>query len=152
MKHGKLPLPGHPRSHRMARRATASAIAALALTALTAVSGCASESTSFAPPRGSITDDRAIGDILVKFAPPEVTASEEAGKLLAEIKGPVRYMVKRPMSGGVWLVTAVTASADVTLDQAVATLQAAPRVESATPDRLLRPHRTMPGSRDMPKS
>ncbi|MNY20495.1 hypothetical protein D3C86_1539760 [compost metagenome] len=76
--------------------------------------------------------------------------SEDAGKLLAGIEGPVRYVVKRPMSGGVWLVTAITAVPDITLDQAVATLQAAPRVESATSDRTLKPHRTMPTSRDMP--
>jgi hypothetical protein len=79
-----------------------------------------------------------------------VTVSEDAGKLLADVQGPVRYVVKRPMSGGVWLVTAITAQADVTLDQAVATLQAAPRVESATPDRMLKPHRAMPVGRDMP--
>ncbi|MFJ5382359.1 hypothetical protein ACIPID_11850 [Cupriavidus sp. CER94] len=158
MTHGKLPSTRRtkvgpvvvPTAGRFARHLGASVLAALSLTALTAVSGCASESKSFAPPRGSITDDRAIGDILVKFAPPEVTASEDAGKLLAEVQGPVRYVVKRPMSGGVWLVTAITASADVTLDQAVATLQAAPRVASATPDRMLRPHRGKPVSRDMP--
>lgn len=125
-------------------------IAATALGAAIAASGCASESKSFAPPRGSITDDRAIGDILVKFTAPEVTASEDAGQLLAKIEGPVRYVVKRPMSGGVWLVTAITANADITLEQAVATLAAAPRVESATPDRMLKPHRTIPTSRDMP--
>lgn len=142
MNHGKLP------SH--SRRAAVAALATLALTALTTVSGCASESKSFAPPRGSITDDRAIGDILVKFTPPEVVQSEDADKLLATIAGPVRYVVKRPMSGGVWLVTAITASADVTLDQAVATLQSAPRVASATPDRMLKPHRAMPTGRDMP--
>jgi len=139
-------LPQHPR-----RKAAAMTMAmALSVLALTAVSGCASESKSFAPPRGSITDDRAIGDILVKFTPPEVTVSEDAGQLLAKIEGPVRYVVKRPMSGGVWLVTAITAAPDVTLDQAVATLQAAPRVESATPDRMLKPHHAMPTSRDMP--
>ncbi|WP_227459789.1 hypothetical protein [Cupriavidus pauculus] len=142
MTHRKPPLP--------LRRAAAVSAAALALTALFAASGCASESKSFAPPRGSITDDRAIGDILVKFTAPEVTVSEDAGKLLADVQGPVRYVVKRPMSGGVWLVTAITAQADVTLDQAVATLQAAPRVESATPDRVLKPHRAMPTGRDMP--
>jgi hypothetical protein len=130
------------------RRIVAATFAALAVAA---ASGCASESKSFAPPRGSITDDRAIGDILVKFTPPDVATSEDAGKLLAAIEGPVRYVVKRPMSGGVWLVTAITKSPDITADQAVATLQAAPRVESATPDRMLKPHRTMPVSRDMPQ-
>jgi hypothetical protein len=149
MTHGKLPS-SRKTANPIARRLATSALVALGLTALTAVSGCASESKSFAPPRGSITDDRAIGDILVKFAPPEVTVSEDAGKLLAEVQGPVRYVVKRPMSGGAWLVTAITASADVTLEQAVATLKAAPRVESATADRMLRPHRTKPVSRDMP--
>lgn len=134
------------------RRASVAVAAALALTALTAISGCASESKSFAPPRGSITDDRAIGDILVQFTPPDVTTSEDAGKLLAAVEGPVRYVVKRPMSGGTWLVTAITAKADVTLDQAVATLQAAPRVASATPDRMLKPHRAMPVGRDMPSN
>lgn len=140
MTHGKL--------SSIHRRLAVATFAALTLGA--AVSGCASESKSFAPPRGSITDDRAIGDILVQFTPPEVVASEDAGKLLAAVAGPVRYVVKRPMSGGVWLVTAITASADVTLDQAVATLQAAPRVASATPDRMLKPHRAMPVGRDMP--
>jgi hypothetical protein len=140
MTHGKLPS--------IPRRIVVATFAALAVTA---VSGCASESKSFAPPPGSITDDRAIGDILIKFTPPDVVASEDAGKLLAGIEGPVRYVVKRPMSGGVWLVTAITKSPDVTLDQAVATLKAAPRVESATPDRMLKPHRTMPTSRDMPQ-
>lgn len=149
MTHGKLPS-SRKIANPIARRLATSALVALGLTALTAVSGCASESKSFAPPRGSITDDRAIGDILVKFAPPEVTASEDAGKLLAEVQGPVRYVVKRPLSGGAWLVTAITASTDITLDQAVATLKAAPRVESATADRMLRPHRTKPVSRDMP--
>ncbi|SDD24304.1 hypothetical protein SAMN05216345_107111 [Cupriavidus sp. YR651] len=142
-----------PSSHRRTPRGPRTALAiALALTALTAMSGCASESKSFAPPRGSITNDRAIGDILVKFTPPDVNVSEDAGKLLAGIEGPVRYVVKRPMSGGVWLVTAITASADVTLNQAVETLRAAPRVESATPDRTLKPHHGMPPSRDMPQS
>jgi len=140
MTHGKLPS--------IPRRIVVATFAALAVTA---VSGCASASKSFAPPPGSITDDRAIGDILVKFTPPDVVASEDAGKLLAGIEGPVRYVVKRPMSGGVWLVTAVTKSSDVTLDQAVATLKASPRVESATPDRMLKPHRTMPIGRDMPQ-
>lgn len=151
MTHGKLPSIRRTAKHRLTRRVATSALVALGLTALAAISGCASESKSFAPPRGSITDDRAIGDILVKFTPPEVTLSEEAGKLLADVQGPVRYVVKRPMSGGAWLVTAITASADVTLDQAVATLQASPRVESATGDRMLRPHRAMPATRDMPK-
>ena len=143
MTHGKLPS--------IPRRIVTATFAALALTALTTMTGCASESKSFAPPPGSITSDRAIGDILVKFTPPEVVVSEDAGKLLATIEGPVRFVVKRPMSGGVWLVTAITASPDITIDQAVATLKAAPRVESATPDRMLKPHRTMPGGRDMPK-
>ncbi len=147
MIHGKPP--SNPR--RIAVPAMAAAVA-LTLGALTSISGCASESKSFAPPRGSITDDRAIGDILVKFTPPDVVVSEDAGKLLAAIEGPVRYVVKRPLSGGVWLVTAITASADVTLDQAVATLQASPRVASATPDRVLKPHRAIPVSRDMPSS
>lgn len=138
----------HGKSPSLHRRVVAATFAALAVTA---VSGCASESKSFAPPRGSITDDRAIGDILVKFTPPDVTTSEDAGKLLTAIEGPVRYVVKRPMSGGVWLVTAITKSPDITADQAVATLQAAPRVESATPDRMLKPHRSMPVGRDMPQ-
>lgn len=142
--------PQHPRPRPRRKVLAMALVAAASLASLGAVSGCASESKSFAPPRGSITDDRAIGDILVKFTPPEVTVSEDAGKLLAGIEGPVRYVVKRPMSGGVWLVTAITAVPDITLDQAVATLQAAPRVESATSDRTLKPHRTMPTSRDMP--
>ncbi|RZT42610.1 hypothetical protein [Cupriavidus agavae] len=145
MTHGKLP----STFRQLPRSVAVTAFAALALTAL---SGCASESKSFAPPRGSLTDDRALGDILVKFTPPDVVVSEDAGKLLATVPGPVRYVVKRPMSGGVWLVTAITTSADVTLDQAVATLQAAPRVESATPDRMLKPHRSRPTGRDMPAS
>jgi hypothetical protein len=135
--HGKS-----PSLHRRRRRATSLAVGG--------VSGCASESKSFAPPRGSITDDRAIGDILVQFTPPDVTTSEDAGKLLAAVEGPVRYVVKRPMSGGVWLVTR-SRNPDITADQAVATLQAAPRVESATPDRMLKPHRSMPVGRDMPQ-
>lgn len=152
MTHGNLPSKRRAVARRFGRHAATSALVAASLTVLSALTGCASESKSFAPPRGSITDDRALGDILVKFTPPEVTASEDAGKLLAQVAGPVRYVVKRPMSAGVWLVTAITASADVTMDQAVATLQAAPRVESATADRMLRPHRAMPTSRDMPVS
>ena len=65
------------------------------------------------------------------------------------VPGPARYVVKRPMSAGVWLVTAITNTPDVTLDQALATLRAAPRVASATPDRMLKPHRGMPPGRDM---
>ncbi|WP_137926782.1 hypothetical protein [Cupriavidus sp. 2SB] len=143
MTHGKLP----SFSRQFSRTVATAAFAALAMTA---ISGCASESKSFAPPRGALTNDRALGDILVKFTPPDVMLSEDAGKLLAAIEGPARYVVKRPMSGGVWLITAITTSGDVTMDQAVATLKAAPRIESATPDRMLKPHRARPTGRDMP--
>jgi hypothetical protein len=111
------------------------------------VSGCASESKSFAPPRGSITDDRAIGDILVssrrEVTRPRTQAScgdVQAGALCGQAAD-----VRRRMAGD-----GHHGAADVTLDQAVATLQAAPRVESATPDRMLKPHRAMPVGRDMP--
>lgn len=117
---------------------------ALALLSLT---GCQAQQAS-APPPGAITADRALGDIMVRFRPPAVTESLEAGRLLAQIEGPVRFVVKRPMSGGTWLVTAITPSADITLDQAVDTLRAAPRVEIADPDRILKPNRRMPTGRD----
>ncbi|WP_367394968.1 hypothetical protein [Cupriavidus sp. Agwp_2] len=138
------------RRHRPLRHVLALATAATA--ALLALSGCQAHSGASAPPPGSITDDRALGDIMVRFKPPAVDMSEDAGKLLAEIKGPIRYVVKRPMSGGVWLVTAISSSADATIDQAVDTLRATPRIETADPDRLIQPNRTMPTSRDMPKS
>jgi hypothetical protein len=142
--------PSAPRRRALTAKAAVAAIAATA--ALGAISGCASESRSYAPPAGSITDDRAIGDIMVRFTPPEVIVSEDAGKLLAGITGPYRYVVKRPMSGGVWLVTAISKSTDATLDQAVTVLRGAPRIETAEPDRVLKPHRTMPKTRDMPPS
>lgn len=103
-----------------------------------------------APPEGSITDDRALGDIMVRFTPPPVETSLQAGQVLGEIKGPVRFVVKRPMSGGVWLVTAISPEPDATLDQALETLRAVPRVQTAEPDRLLRPHRARPEGRDLP--
>ncbi|NYH98416.1 hypothetical protein FHX63_001192 [Cupriavidus plantarum] len=141
------------RQARPMRRAVLSTmVAAAAVAGLAAMSGCASESRSYAPPPGSITDDRAIGDIMVRFTPPEVIVSEDAGKLLAGIAGPYRYLVKRPMSGGVWLVTAISKSPDATLDQAVTVLRAAPRIETAEPDRLLKPHRAIPRTRDMPSN
>ncbi|CAG9176839.1 hypothetical protein [Cupriavidus pampae] len=133
-----------------ARNALSALLAAAAFAGFGAMSGCASEARSYTPPPGSITDDRAIGDIMVRFTPPAVIVSEDAGKLLAGIAGPYRYVVKRPMSGGVWLVTAISKSADATLEQAATTLRAAPRIETAEPDRMLKPHRTMPNTRDMP--
>jgi len=126
------------------------AISAAAGLALLALTGCQAQAGASAPPTGSISADRALGDIMVRFTPPAVNMSEDAGRLLAGIEGPIRFVVKRPMSGGVWLVTAITPSADATLDQAVATLRAAPRIETAEPDRVIKPNRTIPTTRDMP--
>lgn len=140
---------GKPQASRLRLR-SAAALVLCAASAFATLSGCASEAQSYTPPPGSITDDRAIGDIMVRFTPPAVTVSEDAGKLLAGIAGPFRYVVKRPMSGGVWLVTAISKAPDATLDQAVTTLRAAPRIETAEPDRMLKPHRSLPTSRDMP--
>ncbi|MDK3026557.1 hypothetical protein QO239_28515 [Cupriavidus taiwanensis] len=142
-----------PTGHRPRPRASLRALLAVATAAsaaLLALSACQAQPKASAPPPGSITDDRALGDIMVRFKPPAVDMSEDAGKLLAEIKGPIRYVVKRPMSGGVWLVTAISPSADATLDQAVDTLRATPRIDTAEPDRLLKPSRNIPTSRDMP--
>ncbi|SOY42873.1 hypothetical protein [Cupriavidus taiwanensis] len=142
-----------PTGHRPRQRASLRALLAVATAAsaaLLALSACQAQPKASAPPPGSITDDRALGDIMVRFKPPAVDMSEDAGKLLAEIKGPIRYVVKRPMSGGVWLVTAISPSADATLDQAVDTLRATPRIDTAEPDRLLKPSRNIPTSRDMP--
>lgn len=133
----------------LTRRAALRA-AALLLVALPALSGCKTAPDTNAPPLGSISADRVLGDILVRFNDPPVTASEDAGKLLGRIDGPIRFLVKRPMSGGVWLVTAISTAEDATLDQAVQTLRGTPRVAAADADRLLKPHRTMPVSRDMP--
>lgn len=119
-----------------------------ALCGVAAVAACGTSPAE--PPPGAISDDRSLGDILVSFTPPPVTTSLQAGEVLQQIKGPVRFVVKRPMSGGVWLVTAITAQPDATMDQALATLRSQPRVEHAEPDRLLRPHRTIPPGRDMP--
>lgn len=118
-----------------------------ALCGVAAVAACGTSPAE--PPPGAISDDRALGDILVSFTPP-VTTSLQAGEVLGQIEGPVRFVVKRPMSGGVWLVTAITAQPDATLDQALQTLRGQPRVQHAEPDRLLRPHRTIPQGRDMP--
>lgn len=120
---------------------------ALALLALATLSACQAQRPS--APASSLNADRAVGDIMVRFTAPPVTASEDAGRLVESIAGPIRFVVKRPMSGGVWLVTAISASADATLDQAVATLRAAPRIDTAEPDRVLKPNRTQPASRDM---
>ncbi|MGO4328303.1 hypothetical protein AB4Z48_24540 [Cupriavidus sp. 2TAF22] len=138
-----------PHSRKPARplRLTA-ACGALALLALATLSACQAQRPS-APPANSISADRAVGDIMVRFTAPPVIASEDAGRLLESIAGPIRFVVKRPMSGGVWLVTAISASADATLDQAVATLRTAPRIETAEPDRVLKPNRTQPIGRDM---
>ncbi|RDK10262.1 hypothetical protein [Cupriavidus lacunae] len=145
-------LPTGLRSRPRASLRAVLAIATAASAALLALSACQAQPKASAPPPGSISDDRAIGDIMVRFKPPAVNLSEDAGKLLAEIKGPIRYVVKRPMSGGVWLVTAISASADVTIQQAVETLRATPRIETAEPDRLIKPSRSIPTSRDMPQS
>jgi len=127
-------------------------VAAAAVLSLFALPGCQSQSqpAASAPPVGSLTADRSLGDIMIRFNQPEVTASVDAGKQLAQIGGPIRFEVKRPMSGGVWLVTAISPSPDATLDQAVTTLRAAPRIASADPDRVLKPNRTMPAGRDQP--
>jgi hypothetical protein len=124
--------------------------AALGTMAVLGLTGCSSSHTASAPPPGSITNDRSLGDIMVRFNPPPVVVSEDAGKQLAAIKGPIRFVVKRPMSGGVWLVTAISPAADATIDQAVATLKAESRIASAEPDRVLKPNRTQPLGRDMP--
>jgi hypothetical protein len=126
--------------------------AACGLLALLSLSACQAPQHSYAPPANSISADRAVGDIMVRFSAPPVSGSEEADRLLEAITGPIRFVVKRPMSGGIWLVTAISPSADVTIDQAVATLRAAPRIELAEPDRVLKPNRTMPIGRDMPPS
>jgi len=129
---------------------TALATGTAAALALLALSACQAQPKASEPPKGSITADRALGDIMIRFTPPEVNLSVDAGHLLAGIEGPIRFVVKRPMSGGVWLVTAISASPGATLDQALATLRAAPRIQTAEPDRVLRPNRTYPTSRDMP--
>ncbi|QYY32599.1 hypothetical protein K2O51_17665 [Cupriavidus pinatubonensis] len=140
-----LPTASRPRAF-----VPALAAAAAATLALLALSGCQAQPSQ--PPRGAITADRVVGDIMVRFTAPDVIVSEEAGKLLDTIEGPIRFVVKRPLSGGVWLVTAISASPDATMDQALATLRAAPRVGTAEPDRVLKPNHTMPVSRDMPAS
>ncbi|WP_441629972.1 hypothetical protein [Cupriavidus sp. 2MCAB6] len=142
MSTGKLP---HSRSMARPLRITA----ACGLLALLALTACQAQQRPYAP-AGSISADRAVGDIMVRFSAPPVTGSEEAGRLLESISGPIRFVVKRPMSGGVWLVTAISQSGDATMEQAVATLRAAPRIELAEPDRVLKPNRTMPMGRDMP--
>ncbi|CAG2129900.1 hypothetical protein [Cupriavidus numazuensis] len=128
------------------------AAATAATVALLALPGCQAQPKASQPPRGAITADRVVGDIMVRFTAPDVIISEEAGKLLDTIEGPIRFVVKRPLSGGIWLVTAISASPDTTMDQALATLRAAPRVGTAEPDRVLKPNHTMPVSRDMPAS
>jgi len=138
--------------NRQLQRVAVSAAACAAAFSLLALTGCQSQGqrAASAPPVGSLSADRSLGDIMIRFNQPEVTASMDAGKQLAQIEGPIRFVVKRPMSGGVWLVTAISPSPDATLDQAVATLRAAPRIASADPDRVLKPNRTMPAGRDMP--
>lgn len=128
------------------------AAGAVAIAAFLALTGCQAQPKSSQPPRGAISADRVVGDIMVRFTAPDVNVSAEAGKLLDTIEGPIRYVVKRPLSGGVWLVTAISASPDATMDQALATLRAAPRIGTAEPDRMLKPNHTMPVSRDMPAS
>ena len=59
---------------------------ALAL-ALGGLTGCRAQSKPVPPPPGGITADRSLGDIMVRFRPPAVNDSVEAGKLLAEIQG-----------------------------------------------------------------
>lgn len=124
------------------------ALLAAALLGMAGLGGCQSQGMS--PPAGAISADRVLGDILVRFSAPEVTTSVEASQLLAQAPGAVRFVVKRPMSGGIWLVTALTPDASATLDQAVTTLRAVPRVESADLERRLHPTRPMPTGRDMP--
>ncbi|MBY4895820.1 hypothetical protein [Cupriavidus sp. AU9028] len=116
------------------------------------LAACGSGRAPAAPPEGSITDDRALGDILVRFSPPDVNESMQAGELLAAATGPVRFVVKRPMSGGIWLVTAISADKTATLEQALTTLRALPRVQTAEPDRFQGPSRPQPTGRDMPAS
>lgn len=115
-----------------------------------AIAGCQSQRKPLAPAAGSITDDRSIGDIMVRFTPPEVNTSLEAGRLLEAIPGPIRFVIKRPLSGGVWLVTAISPSPEANMAQAVATLRTVPRVALAEPDDLRAPSRPFPIGRDMP--
>ncbi len=140
-----LPSAGHRRAF-----VPVLAVAVAATAALLALPGCQAQPKASQPPRGAISTDRVVGDIMVRFTAPDVNVSEEAGKLLDTIEGPIRFVVKRPLSGGVWLVTALSGSPDATMDQALATLRAAPRVGTAEPDRVLKPNHTMPVSRDMP--
>lgn len=138
---------GRPVS-RPARRATRRLTLAVALCGLALAAACSSKPAT--PPPGAITDDRAVGDILVRFTPPAVDTSLQAGELLAQAKGPIRFVVKRPMSGGTWLVTAISPSPEATIEQAVTTLRALPRIEAAEADRRLTPSRPKPTGRDMP--
>lgn len=148
------PSPDMPRAVRRAarhgnRNAARLLLVGAVLGAL-ALAGCQSQRKPLAPPAGSITDDRSIGDIMVRFEPPEVTTSLEAGRLLEAATGPIRYVVKRPLSGGVWLVTAISPAPDADMAQAVATLRTVPRVAMAEPDDLRAPSRQFPIGRDMP--
>ncbi|WP_458216331.1 hypothetical protein [Paracidovorax citrulli] len=133
------------------RRGLGCIAAGCVMAAALGLAACGSGRVPAAPPEGSITDDRALGDILVRFSPPEVTESMQAGELLAGAPGPVRFVVKRPMSGGIWLVTAISADETVTLDQALTTLRGLPRIQTAEPDRLQGPSRMPPTGRNMPK-
>jgi len=137
-------------TRKLARPLLAGALGLALALALGGLTGCQAQSQPAPPPPGGISADRAVGDIMVRFRAPAVNDSIEAGRLLADIPGPMRFVVKRPMSGGVWLVTAITDKPDATLDQAVGILREAPRIEVAEPDRLLKPNRSMPTSRDMP--
>lgn len=125
-----------------------SALLLAAALALPLLAACQSQGAS-APP-GSISTERVISDLLVSFTDPPVLTSIEAGSLLDKVEGPIRYVVKRPMSGGVWLVTAISQDADVTVQTAVDTLRAAPRILSVDAEDRRRPARSMPSGRDMP--
>lgn len=74
-------------ARRPVSRTTRRLTLAVALCGLALAAACSSKPAM--PPPGSITDDRAVGDILVRFTPPAVDTSLQAGELLAQAKGPI---------------------------------------------------------------
>ncbi|MFX5522355.1 hypothetical protein ABTD78_24095, partial [Acinetobacter baumannii] len=71
-------------ARRPVSRATRRLTLAVALCGLALAAACISKPAM--PPPGRNTDDRAVGDILVRFTPPAVDTSLQAGELLAQAK------------------------------------------------------------------
>ncbi|MFP3889019.1 hypothetical protein [uncultured Ralstonia sp.] len=92
-------------------------------------------------PPASVSAAQNLGDVIVGLRAPTDSAATLQGQLDAigaRATPRVAFTVVRPMSGGYWVVRAASGDASATLDNAIATLRAAPGIASADADRVLK--------------